>query len=27
MTAMTVMPRDNADWTVDDLERLPDDGL
>jgi len=27
MTALPVMPRDNADWTVDDLERLPDDGL
>ena len=25
MTAMTVMPR--TDWTVDDLDRLPDDGL
>lgn len=27
MTAMTVMPREYAEWTVDDLERLPDDGL
>ena len=27
MTTMTVMPRDHADWTVDDLDRLPDDGL
>lgn len=27
MTAMTVMPRQSHDWTVDDLESLPDDGL
>jgi Uma2 family endonuclease len=27
MTAMTVMPRGVADWTVDDLDALPDDGL
>lgn len=27
MTIMTVMPREYADWTVDDLDRLPDDGL
>ena len=27
MTTMTVMPRETAEWTVDDLERLPDDGL
>lgn len=27
MTAMTVMPREHADWTIDDLDRLPDDGL
>ena len=27
MTIMTVMPRETADWTVDDLDRLPDDGL
>ncbi len=26
MTAVTVMPRE-GDWTVDDLDRLPDDGL
>jgi Uma2 family endonuclease len=24
---MTVMPRDSYDWTVDDLDQLPDDGL
>ncbi|MPV38540.1 Uma2 family endonuclease [Georgenia subflava] len=24
---MTVMPRESRDWTVDDLDRLPDDGL
>jgi hypothetical protein len=24
---MTVMPRQSYDWTVDDLESLPDDGL
>jgi len=24
---MTVMPREYADWTIGDLERLPDDGL
>jgi len=27
MVAMTVMPRQSHDWTVDDLESLPDDGL
>ncbi len=27
MTAMPVMPREARDWTVDDLELLPDDGL
>lgn len=27
MTTGTVMPRETAEWTVDDLERLPDDGL
>jgi Uma2 family endonuclease len=27
MTAMAVMPRDSRDWTVADLELLPDDGL
>ena len=27
MTAMTVMPREPAEWTVDDLDHLPDDGL
>jgi Uma2 family endonuclease len=27
MTSMPVMPREARDWTVDDLERLPDDGL
>lgn len=27
MVAMTVMPRQSYDWTVDDLESLPDDGL
>ncbi|WP_395725316.1 Uma2 family endonuclease [Nakamurella sp.] len=27
MTTMTVMPRDHAEWTVDDLDGLPDDGL
>jgi Uma2 family endonuclease len=27
MTAMTVMPRGAAEWTVDDLDLLPDDGL
>lgn len=27
MTTMTVMPRQERDWTVDDLESLPDDGL
>jgi len=27
MTAMTVMPRESVDWTVDDLDLLPDDGL
>lgn len=27
MTTMTVMPRQSHDWTVDDLESLPDDGL
>jgi len=27
MTAMTVMPRDATEWTVDDLDLLPEDGL
>ncbi len=27
MTARTVMPRESRDWTVDDLDELPDDGL
>ena len=27
MTTMAVMPRDSKDWTVDDLDLLPDDGL
>ena len=27
MEAMTVMPRESRDWTVDDLDLLPDDGL
>lgn len=27
MTAMSVMPREFRDWTVHDLEQLPDDGL
>jgi Uma2 family endonuclease len=27
MAAMTVMPRTGEQWTVDDLDRLPDDGL
>jgi len=27
MTAMPVMPHDIRDWTVDDLDQLPDDGL
>ena len=27
MVTMTVMPREAPDWTVDDLDRLPDDGL
>ncbi len=27
MTAMTVMPGGVAEWTVDDLDALPDDGL
>lgn len=27
MDVMTVMPRESRDWTVDDLDRLPDDGL
>ena len=27
MTAMTVMPRESVEWTVDDLDLLPDDGL
>ena len=27
MTGMTVMPRTAAQWTVDDLDLLPDDGL
>lgn len=24
---MTVMPREPAEWTVDDIDHLPDDGL
>ena len=27
MGVMTVMPRTGEEWTVDDLDRLPDDGL
>ena len=27
MTAMPVMPHEFRDWTVEDLERIPDDGL
>ena len=27
MASMTVMPRESLEWTVDDLDRLPDDGL
>ena len=27
MTDMTVMPREFRDWTVRDLEQIPDDGL
>jgi Uma2 family endonuclease len=27
MTAMPVMPSDSKEWTVADLDRLPDDGL
>ncbi|MET0864085.1 MAG: Uma2 family endonuclease [Nakamurella sp.] len=27
MTPMTVMPRESVEWTVDDLDLLPDDGL
>ena len=27
MDVMTVMPRTGKEWTVDDLDRLPDDGL
>lgn len=27
MTTMTVMPRATDDWTVDDLDTVPDDGL
>jgi len=27
MMAMPVMPHDVRDWTVDDLDLLPDDGL
>ena len=27
MRAMTVMPRESRDWTVHDLDLLPDDGL
>ena len=27
MASMTVMPREAPDWTVDDLDQLPDDGL
>lgn len=27
MTAMAVMPREAREWTVDDLDEIPDDGL
>ena len=27
MVAMTVMPREARDWTVEDLDQVPDDGL
>ena len=27
MGSMTVMPRESRDWTVEDLDLLPDDGL
>jgi len=27
MTNMTVMPRESHDWTVDDLDLIPEDGL
>ena len=27
MTAMPVMPHEFREWTIDDLERIPDDGL
>ena len=27
MTAMPVVPPESRDWTVDDLDRIPDDGL
>ena len=27
MTTMPVMPRESRDWTVDDIDLLPDDGL
>jgi Uma2 family endonuclease len=27
MDGMSVMPRDATDWTVEDLDRIPDDGL
>lgn len=27
MTTMALMPRESYDWTVDDLEAIPDDGL
>ena len=27
MTAMPVVPPEFRDWTVDDLDRIPDDGL
>jgi Uma2 family endonuclease len=27
MTFMPVMPREASEWTVDDLDLLPDDGL
>jgi Uma2 family endonuclease len=27
MTTMTVMPRESVEWTVQDLDLLPDDGL
>ncbi len=27
MSVMAVMPRESRDWTVEDLDQLPDDGL